>query len=209
MDRSARVFSGDLLCCSILPPMCSRNVRSVVSMTATPSIAASAPTIVSQCSLPEASTVMSRSRTPSLTSTRSMDPIDAPTCPIALATRPSMPGRSAISTRIVRLYWADGEGDIWPLTLGEGQAPGAGPPAYLHASPRGPPLGSLSDGRQRVRRQPRRALPDRRQLARLPGVLRPAGVHRDLHGRADQRDLRLRVDAREAPDRARPEAHGR
>src|SRR4051794_36116792 len=122
MDRSARVFSGDLLCCSILPPMCSRNVRSVVSMTATPSIAASAPTIVSQCSLPEASTVMSRSRTPSLTSTRSMDPIDAPTCPIALATRPSMPGRSAISTRIVRLYWADGEGDIRVDSMGSSRA---------------------------------------------------------------------------------------
>ena len=55
----------------------------------------------------------------------------------------------------------------------------------------------------------RRALPDRRQLARLPGVLRAAGVDRDLDGRADQRDLRLRLDAREAAHRARPEADGR
>ena len=31
-----------------------------------------------------------------------------PASPIALATWPSMPGRSAISTRMVRLYWADG-----------------------------------------------------------------------------------------------------
>jgi hypothetical protein len=86
----------------------------VVSTTETPSSAPSAPTIWSQCSAPVASTVMSRSSTSSLTSTRSIDPIDAPACPIALATSPSMPGRSAISTRIVRLYWAEGEGAICP-----------------------------------------------------------------------------------------------
>ena len=40
-----------------------------------------------------------------------------------------------------------------------------------------------------------RALPDRRQLARLPGVLRAAGVDRDQRRAADQRDLRARLDA--------------
>ena len=55
----------------------------------------------------------------------------------------------------------------------------------------------------------RRALPDRRQLARLPGVLRAARVDRDVDGLSDERDLRLRVDAREDPHRARHEADGR
>ena len=48
----------------------------------------------------------------------------------------------------------------------------------------------------------RRAVPDRRELARLPRLLRAARVHRDRRRAADQRDLRLRVDAREDPHRA-------
>ena len=52
----------------------------------------------------------------------------------------------------------------------------------------------------------RTAVPDRRQLARLPRVLRAARHDRHLEGRADQRDLRLRLDAREDPDRVRHEA---
>ena len=55
----------------------------------------------------------------------------------------------------------------------------------------------------------RRALPDRRQLARLPRVLRAARVDRDVDRLPDQRDLRLRLDAREAADRARAEADDR
>ena len=55
----------------------------------------------------------------------------------------------------------------------------------------------------------RRALPDRRQLPRLPRVLRAARVDRDLDGLADERDLRLRLDAREDPHRVRPEADDR
>ena len=49
----------------------------------------------------------------------------------------------------------------------------------------------------------RRALPHRRQLARLPGVLRAAGVDRDVDRLPDQRDLRVRLDAREDPHRPR------
>src|SRR4051812_40056375 len=50
---------------------------------------------------------MSRSVWASSTVSRSTDPIVPPASPIAVATRPSMPGRSAISTRIVSEYWAD------------------------------------------------------------------------------------------------------
>ena len=42
------------------------------------------------------------------TSTRSTAPMIPPASPIALATWPSMPGRWAISTRMVSEYWADG-----------------------------------------------------------------------------------------------------
>ena len=55
----------------------------------------------------------------------------------------------------------------------------------------------------------RRAVPDRRQLARLPRLLRAAGVDRDLDGLPDERDLRLRLDAREDPHRVRPEGDDR
>ena len=53
-----------------------------------------------------------------------------------------------------------------------------------------------------------RALPDRRQLARLPGVLRPAGVDRDQRRAADQRDLRAGLDAGQDHRRA-PAGRGR
>ncbi len=49
-----------------------------------------------------------------------------------------------------------------------------------------------------------RALPDRRQLARLPGLLRAAGVDRDQRRAADQRDLRARLDAGQDHRRAPP-----
>ena len=57
--------------------------------------------------------------------------------------------------------------------------------------------------------RPQRALPDRRQLARLPGVLRAARVDRHVRRPADERDLRLRLDAREDPHRPRRRADGR
>ena len=76
-------------------------------MTRAPSTASIAATIAAQCSGPAASTVMSRIRR-SPTSTRSTAPITPPASPIAPATWPSMPGLWSISTRRVRLYWADG-----------------------------------------------------------------------------------------------------
>ena len=83
------------------------------------------------------------------------------------------------------------------------QHSGAAPPRARVAAT------SLSgpDGDQR-RRAPR-AVPDRRQLAGLPGVLRAPGVDRDLRRAPDERDLRLRVDAREDPHRLRPGADRR
>ena len=63
---------------------------------------------------------------------------------------------------------------------------------------RSPPKGS------KAKQEARRALPDRRQLARLPGVLRPARVDRHARRAADQRDLRARLDVRQDADRPRP-----
>jgi hypothetical protein len=51
----------------------------------------------------------------------------------------------------------------------------------------------------------RTSFPDRRQQPRLPGFLRAPRVDRDLDRRAHERDLRVRVDAREDPDRLRAE----
>src|SRR5512132_3665482 len=51
---------------------------------------------------------MSRSSLSSVTSMRSTAPMMPPALPIALATWPSMPGRWAISIRMVSEYWADG-----------------------------------------------------------------------------------------------------
>jgi hypothetical protein len=81
----------------------------VVSTTRTPSTASMAAVIASHWSWSAASTVMSRSSLSSDTSMRSTAPMIPPAWPIALATWPSMPGRWAISMRIVSEYWADGE----------------------------------------------------------------------------------------------------
>src|SRR3954452_5343942 len=116
MERSSRVLSGALLCCSILPPTWSRNVRSVVSTTRAAGSTSIAAMISSQWPGSRASTVMSRSVWWSSTMTRSTEPIVPPASPIALATRPSMPGLCSISTRIVSEYWADGVATT-PLTL--------------------------------------------------------------------------------------------
>ena len=132
-----------------------------------------------------------------------------PASPIALATLPSIPGgdrsppagsgcteRSAsLAIGAVPSYCA-------------GPAPGSAAhrfPGALRApvsfSPCRAEIASTSDGG--------RALPDRRQQPRLPGVLRAARVDRDLHRGAHQRDLRVRVDARQDPHRLRPEGDGR
>ena len=62
-------------------------------------------------------------------------------------------------------------------------------------------------GRNEAQASRRRALPDRRQLARLPRVLRAPRVDRDRRRAADERDLRLRLDDGQAPGRLRA-GHG-
>ncbi len=126
----------------------------------TPLIAAR---ISSQWSASLASTVTSRtSRSP--TSTRSTAPMVPPASPMAPATRPSMPGRSSISTRMVRLYCADG--------VAHDRA------VYVGRRRRAPAVASGA--------RARRAVPDRRQQPRLPCVLRAAGV-RSPRPRASRR----------------------
>src|SRR5947209_16781833 len=218
---------GALLCCSILPPTCSRNVRSVVSTTRAASIASMAATISSQCSGPLASTVLSRSGCASATCPRSSEPIVPPAAPMALATCPSIPGLWAISTRMVSENWAGGVAATGLTLLGRetgraqarlavpagarqrlGREPmGLAPalPGGCAAAERRAAAGAYSLGRGR-RRASRRAVLDRWQLARLPGVLRAARVHRHEHRVPHQRDLRLRVDARQAADRQRRQA---
>ena len=61
-------------------------------------------------------------------------------------------------------------------------------------------------GEEGPRRRGRGAVPDRRELARLPGVLRAARVDRDRRRAADERDLRVRVD--DGQDPHRPLAEG-
>lgn len=90
--------------------MCSRKVRSVVSSTLAPAIASTAAVRRGQSAASPVATVMSRIVCPSSIWTRSIAPIVPPASPIALATFPSIPGRSSISTRSVRLYWALGVG---------------------------------------------------------------------------------------------------
>ena len=66
------------------------------------------------------------------------------------------------------------------------------------------PVGGSRAARTGFRMATPRALPDRRQLACLPGVLRAAGVDRDERRAADQRDLRARLDAGQDHRRAPP-----
>ncbi len=56
----------------------------------------------------EAETVMSRTRWPLATRTRSIAPRSPPASPIAAATLANEPATAGISTRIVRLYETDG-----------------------------------------------------------------------------------------------------
>src|SRR5690242_1844536 len=93
-----------------------------------------------------------------------------------------MPCCSSILTRMVRRYWA----------LGVRFIAGA---CYLLLT--------------RVLRRGAPPVPDRRSEPRIPGVLRAARVDLDLDRRADERDLRLRLDAREDRHRQRRAADGR
>src|SRR4051812_25071772 len=80
-------------------------------MTRAPSSASIASRRASQEAGPRVATVMSRTRWRASASTRSMAPIVPPAPPMAPATCASIPGRSTISTRRIRLYWAEGVPD--------------------------------------------------------------------------------------------------
>src|SRR5919197_75628 len=101
MDRSSRVRSGCLLRISILPPACIRGVRSVVSTTRTSGSPRTAATTRSAWSMPPVWTVMSRTVWPDSSARSSTAPMVPPASPIAVATRPSIPGRCSISARIL------------------------------------------------------------------------------------------------------------
>src|SRR4051794_7812557 len=107
MLRSSRVRTGSLLRCSILPPTWTRNVRSVVSISRAPSTWSTALATLSACSSPAVSTVMLRTVWAPSRLTVSMAPMLPPASPIAVATRPSIPGRWSISTRRMIEYWAE------------------------------------------------------------------------------------------------------
>src|SRR3954453_13237239 len=107
MLRSSRVRTGSLLRCSILPPTCIWNVRSVISISFAPSTSSTASPILAACSSPAVSIVMSRSVWPPSIATRSTEPMLPPASPMAVATRPSMPGRWSISTRRMIEYCAE------------------------------------------------------------------------------------------------------
>jgi hypothetical protein len=101
MDRSSRLRSGTLERISILPPRCSRNVRSLTLCTVTPSIPARAWTIAPAWSSSRAAQVTStrsRSLPPEVTSSAVTKP---PVCStarvISLTARP----RDATSSRTV------------------------------------------------------------------------------------------------------------
>ena len=95
---------------SILPPTCIWNVRSVMSTARAPSTVLTASKICCAWSSPAVSTVISRSVWPPSIPIRSTDPMLPPASPMAVATRPSMPGRWSISTRRMIAYWAETEG---------------------------------------------------------------------------------------------------
>ena len=99
-------------------------------------------------------------------------------------------GRSVLSCSVVSSAIAD----LQPIEGSPAPRAEPRPPGDIKCSRR--------DGEEQRRHTPR-AVPDRRELARLPRVLRAARVDRHLGRPPDQRDLRLRVDAREDPHRLR------
>ena len=103
IDRSSRVRIGTLFRISIFPPRCMRKVRSEMLTTRTPARRLSRATIFWAWTLSRALTVMSRSVCSRVVSTMSTAPMSPPASPMADATRPSMPGRFRIWSRIVKL----------------------------------------------------------------------------------------------------------
>src|ERR1700677_463219 len=92
MDRSSRLRSGTLDRISILPPRCSRKVRSLTLWTDTPGIAAIAATSDSACAVSVAAQVTSTRSMPRLPELTSMAVTRPPACStvlvISLTARP-------------------------------------------------------------------------------------------------------------------------
>src|ERR1700734_3504467 len=104
MDRSSRLRSGTLDRISILPPRCSRNVRSLTLCTETPGIAAIAATSDSACAVSVAAQVTSTRSIPRLPELTSIAVTTPPACStvrvISLTARPC----EATSSRAVIEY---------------------------------------------------------------------------------------------------------
>src|SRR5439155_3346494 len=108
IDRSSRVFSGNLGVTAILPPACMSKVRSDTARTSTPGTRCAARTIEDPCASSRHLIVTSRTTTLPRCSTRSTAPMSPPARPIELVSRPSAPGMFSRFTRIVSVYPADG-----------------------------------------------------------------------------------------------------
>src|SRR5215216_1197526 len=176
----------------ILPRRCTSNVRSLTSTTLAPRTAWTVEITWPRCSVLVHSTVISRSVVSPRASTASTATIWPPWRLMAAVTLPRVPPLRGTSTRMVSENWA--EGVATSLRLREAsRRPASKAPRPLVRSKRA------------ARRQPR-AVPDRREQPRLPRLLRPARDDLHVQGAADQRDLRLRLDAREDRLRVRGEA---
>ena len=106
IERSSRVFSGYLLCCSILPFLCISKVRSVKPRTRAPRVEPIERRICSQASALAASIVNSRTLLPSgpAPGMRSTDWSAPPASAIWAVILPSGSWRASSSTRTVTLY---------------------------------------------------------------------------------------------------------
>ena len=107
IDRSSRVFTGAFESMWILPPRCSRNVRSETRSTATPGTSRQASDDRSACAASVASTLTSRILLADSTRTRSIASSSPPASAIARARSAKLPGRSSRRTRRVRLNEAE------------------------------------------------------------------------------------------------------
>src|SRR3954452_1977025 len=104
MDRSSRVRSGTLEVTSILPPMCSRKVRSETLWTVTPCSPLTTSTISSACSLSVAEHVTSTTRRSWRDSATSRAVTMPPAEAMPVATRPTTAGSTSVCSRIVIEY---------------------------------------------------------------------------------------------------------
>jgi hypothetical protein len=127
-DRSARSFSGMRERTSILPPSCSRNVRSRTLFTAMPSRAPTTWAISSAWLSLRASTLTSWTMRAVVASTMSRAVMLPPAVPMAVASRPSVPGSFPTSTRIRTEYAA------LVAAMGGNLPPAAGCPAASEAA---------------------------------------------------------------------------